>query len=92
MKDSLIFELIAAEIGNRKVSPSLWAMAMKEAMGDDAKAKAWYIRLRAKELKKDQDLKKSNGIPFLLKSSKPRGEYRNLNAIKNKGQHIYEIC
>ena len=51
-----LYELAAEEIGANNIRPGLWAKAIAEADGDDAKAKARYIKLRVETMKAEADL------------------------------------
>ena len=51
-----LYELAAAEIAADKFRPGLWAKAIAEADGDDAKARARYIKLRVETLKAEAEL------------------------------------
>lgn len=52
-----LYELAAEEIANNQIRPGLWAKAIAESDGDDAKAKARYIKLRVETMKAESDLK-----------------------------------
>ena len=52
-----LYELAAEEIAANNIRPGLWAKAIAEADGDDAKAKARYIKLRVETMKAEADLK-----------------------------------
>jgi hypothetical protein len=49
--DQKYFDLVAKELAARNLNPGIWARALAESGGDDARARAAYIRLRAQELK-----------------------------------------
>lgn len=48
------YETVAAEIQRKVLRPGLWTRAFAETGGDDAKAKALYIRLRVAELEEEE--------------------------------------
>ena len=51
-----LYELAAEEIAANNIRPGLWAQAIAESDGDDAKAKARYIKLRVETMKAEADL------------------------------------
>ena len=51
-----LYELAAEEIAANSIRPGLWAKAIAEADGDDAKAKARCIKLRVETMKAEADL------------------------------------
>ena len=51
-----LYELAAEEIAANNIRPGLWAKAIAEADGDDAKAKARYVKLRVDIMKAEADL------------------------------------
>lgn len=51
-----LYELAAEEIAANSIRPGLWAKAIAEADGDDAKAKARYIKLRVETMKAEAEL------------------------------------
>lgn len=51
LADEKIYEVVAAEVANKDIRPGLWAKAWATCGGDDAKAKSFYIKLRAEQLK-----------------------------------------
>lgn len=52
--DQQHYETVAAEIQQKVLRPGLWTRAFAESGGEDAKAKALYIRLRVAELKEEE--------------------------------------
>ena len=48
-----IFERVAAEVSAGHYKPGLQAMAAAQTEGDEAKAKALYLQLRAKQIAKE---------------------------------------
>lgn len=48
------FDLVAVELTSAPPIPGLWARAYSDADGDEARAKALYIRYRASELEDDE--------------------------------------
>lgn len=55
--DQRYFDEVATELSNKQLKPGLWARAFAESGGDDAKARASYIRLRALDLKEEAEPK-----------------------------------
>jgi hypothetical protein len=51
--DQKYFDLVAKELAARNLNPGIWARALAESDGDEAKARAAYIRFRAQELKRE---------------------------------------
>lgn len=49
------FEAVATELETQGVRKGLWARAFAQSDGDDSKAKALYIYLRASQLQADQE-------------------------------------
>lgn len=56
LAEERLFQLAAEEIAANNIRPGLWAKAISEADGDDAKAKARYIKLRVDMMKAETDL------------------------------------
>ena len=50
-----IYEMAFTEYQNNAQRPGLWAKALSEALGDNQKAQAIYIRLRAEQLIEEQN-------------------------------------
>ena len=48
------YDVVAAELAQKILKPGIWARAMAEAGTDDARAQAYYIRLRVAELKEEE--------------------------------------
>lgn len=48
--DSKFYDQVASELQNKTLIPGLWTRAFAEANGDDAKARALYIRFRVQQL------------------------------------------
>lgn len=57
LAEEQLYEFAAEEIAANNIRPGLWAKAIAEADGDDAKAKARYIKLRVETMKAEADLK-----------------------------------
>jgi NAD(P)-dependent dehydrogenase (short-subunit alcohol dehydrogenase family) len=56
LAEEQLYELAAEEIAANNIRPGLWAKAIAEADGDDAKAKARYIILRVETMKAEVEL------------------------------------
>ena len=56
LAEEQLYEFAAEEIAANNIRPGLWAKAIAEADGDDAKAKARYIKLRVETMKAELDL------------------------------------
>ena len=56
LAEEQLYELAAEEIAANNIRPGLWAKAIAESDGDDAKAKARYIKLRVETMKAETDL------------------------------------
>ena len=56
LAEEQLFEFAAEEIAANNIRPGLWAKAIAESDGDDAKAKARYIKLRVEAMKAEADL------------------------------------
>ncbi|MDC6459922.1 hypothetical protein PQY66_06235 [Luminiphilus sp.] len=56
LAEEKLYELAAEEITANNIRPGLWAKAIAESDGDDAKAKARYIKLRVETMKAEADL------------------------------------
>ena len=52
--DEALYELVAREVADGRMRPGLWAKAMVDAAGDEAKAKARYLYIRMASLKAQQ--------------------------------------
>lgn len=51
MRDEALYAQVAEELRLSNVRPGLWAKAFAESNGDEAQAKALYLRYRVKQLK-----------------------------------------
>jgi|GEM_PF-5227047 len=67
------YELSWSELQSGSVNPALWAKAYANADGEDAKARAWYIRYRVSQLEKQQQI---NRTPA------PRNRQAQLHAVR----------
>ena len=56
LAEEQLYEFAAEEIAANNIRPGLWAKAIAETDGDDAKAKARYIKLRVETMKAEADL------------------------------------
>lgn len=56
LAEEQLYEFAAEEIAANNIRPGLWAKAIAESDGDDAKAKARYIKLRVETMKAETDL------------------------------------
>jgi hypothetical protein len=56
LAEEKLYELAAEEITANNIRPGLWAKAIPESDGDNAKAKARYIKLRVETMKAEADL------------------------------------
>ena len=56
LAEEQLYEFAAEEIAANNIRPGLWAKAIAESDGDDAKARARYIRLRVETMKAEADL------------------------------------
>lgn len=56
LAEEQLYEFAAEEIAANNIRPGLWAKAIAESDGDDAKAKARYIKLRVEAMKAEADL------------------------------------
>ncbi len=57
--DQRFYDLVAGELAQKNLKPGLWARALAESGADDARAKAFYIRLRVAELQRDDNARPS---------------------------------
>ena len=56
LAEEQLYEFAAEEIAANNIRPGLWAKATAETDGDEAKAKARYIKLRVETMKAEADL------------------------------------
>jgi predicted xylose isomerase-like sugar epimerase len=56
LAEEQLYEFAAEEIAANNIRPGLWAKAIAEADGEDAKAKARYIKLRVETMKAEAEL------------------------------------
>jgi len=56
LNDERAYELIANEISSNQVKQGLWTKALADADWDDAKAKAYYVKMRHAQLISEQKL------------------------------------
>ena len=78
LAEEQLYEFAAEEIAANNIRPGLWAKAIAESDGDDAKAKARYITLRVETMKAEADL--SSYVASQLKPESPRQEPRRTAA------------
>ena len=56
LAEEQLYELAAQEIAANNIRPGLWAKAIAESDGEDAKAEARYIKLRVEMMEAEADL------------------------------------
>jgi hypothetical protein len=56
LKEEQVYEVVAYEISNQDIRPGLWAKAFSSASGDEDRARAIYIKLRADQVKLGNDV------------------------------------
>lgn len=80
-----IFKKIALEIQSNNLDPSLWTRAFGETDGDEAKAKALYIRLRHAELAAETGAATgTQSIPLLAPKNHPGDAHQSaLDALRS---------
>ena len=49
------YDIVAKELRERRLQDGLWARALAETGGNDSKARARYIKLRAEELMREEE-------------------------------------
>lgn len=54
MTEQKYFDQVAHEIASHQLDQGLWARAFSEAMGEEKRAKAIYISLRAEQIKTNE--------------------------------------
>lgn len=74
MQDEKFYTQVSEELKHRPVIPGLWTKAFSESNGNEAQAKALYIRYRVAQLKKaeqdlTQEIKKREGLISELKQN-----------------------
>ena len=57
--DQRYYDQVAAELARQDLQPGLWARALAEAGANDARAQAFYIRLRVAQLRQEQGARPS---------------------------------
>jgi hypothetical protein len=57
--DQHYYDVVAEELARKDVKPGLWARALAESGADDARAQAFYIRLRVAELQREESARQS---------------------------------
>ncbi len=55
--DQSLYDAVAAELAAQNIKPGLWARSLAETTGEEAHARAQYIRLRVDELKREARLR-----------------------------------
>jgi hypothetical protein len=48
------YDIVAEEVAQKNLKPGLWARALAESGADDARAQAYYIRLRVAEMRQEE--------------------------------------
>lgn len=54
--DDVLYEQVSREMANGDIKEGMWTKSYANAMGDEGKAKALYIRMRVEELAREQAL------------------------------------
>ena len=83
-----LYELAAEEIAANNIRPGLWAKAIAESDGDDAKAKARYIKLRVEAMKAEADLQDYAAFRSAPESSRPEKPSQQDNADATSGNVV----
>jgi len=89
LAEEQLYEFAAEEIAANNIRPGLWAKAIAESDGDDAKAKARYIKLRVETMKAEADLQdhaSENAHKAEAEIRKREEEQRREEAIKAVNQ------
>lgn len=55
--DEALYEQVSREMANGDLKEGMWTKAYANAMGDEGKAKAMYIRMRVEELAREEAMK-----------------------------------
>jgi hypothetical protein len=66
MHDERYYEQVAEEIRLIGPRPGLWAKSFAEANGDDARAKALYLRYRAEQIEHEVIMQAKIGLYAVL--------------------------
>lgn len=53
------YDVVAEEVAQKNLKPGLWARALAESGADDARAQAYYIRLRVAEMRQEESARQS---------------------------------
>jgi hypothetical protein len=53
------YDIVADEMAQKILTPGLWARALAESGADDARAQAYYIRLRVAEMRREESARQS---------------------------------
>jgi len=60
--DEVLYEQVSREMANGDIKEGMWTKAYANAMGDEGKAKAMYIRMRVEELAREQAVQESAAL------------------------------
>jgi len=75
--DQKLYDIVAGEIRSRFVVDGLWVRAFSDADGDEAKAKAIYIKRRVEQLKAEAQDAKSAAFDRAQAEARDNQEQRN---------------
>lgn len=75
--DQKLYDIVAGEIRSRFVVDGLWVRAFSDADGDEAKAKAIYIKRRVEQLKAEAQAAKSAAFDRAQAEAREKQEQQN---------------
>lgn len=83
------YDAVAAELASKYVNPGLWAQAIAEADGDEAKAKASYIRHRATQIQA-QWIKEEAEKNAALREAEKNVRKRELSKVASNISYLFQ--
>lgn len=94
--DEILYERVSREMGEGDIKEGMWTKAYANAMGEEGRAKALYIRMRVEQLAQEEAQKEraalgvdddldEDGDSFGIKSIKERIPPQLLNALQIGG-------
>jgi len=60
--DEILYERVSREMAEGDIKEGMWTKAFANAMGDEGKAKALYIRMRVEQLAREEARKQASAL------------------------------
>jgi hypothetical protein len=87
-----IFERVAAEVSAGHYKPGLQAMTAAQTEGDEAKAKALYLQLRAKQIAKEMAAEAADTVRQAMKEERKAADAKRNIATEELMNQFRHLC